>query len=106
MMRLTTLMALVSFSILSGVALTSQSIEHEVVRAETEAPLGQKIYLENCAACHGERGDGKGSEAQKLKTKPRDFTGGIYKFRSTPSGSLPLDDDIMKTISTGVRGTS
>ncbi len=50
--------------------------------------------------------DGKGPQAHKLKTKPRDFISGIYKFRSTPSGSLPQDDDIFRTISRGVRGTS
>ena len=66
----------------------------------------ERIYLDNCAACHGDRGDGKGPEADRLKIKPRDFTGGTYKFRSTPSGSLPLDDDIFRTISRGVRTTS
>jgi cytochrome c oxidase cbb3-type subunit I/II len=77
----------------------------QVARAE-ELALGEKVYRENCAACHGEKGDGKGPQADRLKTKPRDFTTGIYKFRSTPSGSLPLDDDIFRTISRGVRGTS
>ncbi|MEX0805765.1 MAG: c-type cytochrome [Candidatus Binatia bacterium] len=74
--------------------------------AQAAPTAGERVYLESCAACHGERGDGKGPEAERLKTKPRDFTGGIYKFRSTPSGSLPLDEDIFRTISQGVRGTS
>ncbi len=77
-----------------------------VARAEENLTLGEKVYRENCAACHGKKGDGKGPEADRLKTKPRDFTMGIYKFRSTPSGSLPLDDDVLRTISRGVRGTS
>ena len=68
--------------------------------------LGKRIYLQNCAACHGEKGDGKGPEADRLKTKPRDFTTGKYKFRSTPSGSLPTDEDIFRSISQGVRTTS
>jgi cytochrome c oxidase cbb3-type subunit 2 len=76
------------------------------VRADENPALGERIYRENCAACHGEKGDGKGPEAQRLKTKPRDFTAGIYKFRSTPSGSLPLDQDIFAAVSRGVRGTS
>lgn len=78
-------------------------------RVEAAAPdieLGKRIYAENCAACHGQKGDGRGPEADRLTTKPRDFTGGIYKFRSTPSGSLPLDKDIFQTISAGVRTTS
>jgi mono/diheme cytochrome c family protein len=76
------------------------------VQAAADIKLGGKIYIENCAACHGQKGDGKGPEANRLKTKPRDFTTGNYKFRSTPSGSLPLDQDIFRTISRGVTATS
>ena len=74
--------------------------------AQAAPTAGERVYLESCAACHGERGDGNGPEADRLKTKPRDFTSGIYKFRSTPSGSLPLDQDILRTVLNGVRGTS
>jgi cytochrome c oxidase cbb3-type subunit 2 len=77
-----------------------------VADAEENLALGEKVYGENCAACHGPKGDGKGPEASRLKTKPRDFMTGNYKFRSTPSGSLPLDQDIFQTISRGVRSTS
>ena len=76
------------------------------VQAEVDLKLGEKVYRENCAACHGEKGNGKGSSAGTLRTKPRDFTGGIYKFRSTHSGSPPLDQDILRTITKGVRATS
>ena len=41
-----------------------------------------------------------------MTIKPRDFTAGVYKLRSTPSGSLPLDQDIFRSISRGVRTTS
>jgi cytochrome c oxidase cbb3-type subunit 2 len=77
-----------------------------IVQAQTDIELGERVYLENCAACHGQRGDGRGPEADRLKIKPRDFTTGNYKFRSTPSGSLPLDEDLFRTISRGVRTTS
>jgi len=97
------ILLLAVFSIL-GSAVGSGS--PRVVRAAEDPALGERIYRENCAACHGEKGDGKGPQADRLKTKPRDFTTGIYKFRSTLSGSLPLDQDIFKTISRGVRGTS
>ncbi len=66
---------------------------------------GRRIFEKRCAVCHGERGDSKGSRAGELNTKPRDFTLGVYKFRSTPSGSLPMDEDIYTSISAGVRGT-
>jgi cytochrome c oxidase cbb3-type subunit 2 len=74
--------------------------------AEGELKLGERIYQENCAACHGDKGDGKGPQADRLSTKPRNFASGIYKFRTTASGSLPLDQDIFRTITRGVRGTS
>jgi high-affinity iron transporter len=32
------------------------------------------LYVQNCAACHGEAGDGHGPEAAKLDTPPVDFT--------------------------------
>jgi cytochrome c oxidase cbb3-type subunit 2 len=94
-------------SLILGISfLYSGDNQLRVVQAAAGIELGEKIYLENCAACHGQKGDGKGPEAGRLKTKPRDFTTGNYKFRSTPSGSLPLDQDIFRTISHGVRATS
>lgn len=66
---------------------------------------GRRVYLANCAICHGEDGDGKGQGAVQLRVKPRDLRTGSFKFRSTPSGSLPQDDDLEKTLIRGVRGT-
>jgi cytochrome c oxidase cbb3-type subunit I/II len=80
--------------------------DNPIARAEQNLKLGERVYRENYTACHGEKGDGKGPQADRLKTKPRDFTGGIYKFRSTPSGWLPLDNDLARTITRGVRGTA
>ena len=67
---------------------------------------GNFIFETRCAVCHGLKGDGKGEEAYRLQIKPRDFTYGVYKFRSTPSGDLPTDEDLFKTISRGLHGTA
>ncbi len=67
---------------------------------------GETIYARYCVGCHGLTGDGKGAAAEMLIVKPRDFTKGIFKFRSTPSGTLPTDEDLYKIISRGVYRTS
>jgi cytochrome c oxidase cbb3-type subunit 2 len=67
---------------------------------------GREIYRDHCAGCHGERGDGAGPAATFLMPLPRDFTAGVFKFRSTPSGSLPTDGDLFRTITRGVRWTA
>jgi cytochrome c oxidase cbb3-type subunit 2 len=66
----------------------------------------EKLYLRHCAACHGEKGDGQGPGAYLLFPKPRDFTRGVYKFRSTPTGAPPTDTDLLRTLKRGVAGTS
>ncbi len=73
---------------------------------ENSIKAGKATYKEVCAECHGPKGDGKGERADELDTKPRDFTLGIYKFRSTPNAFPPTDDDIFTTISRGLHGTS
>ncbi|MCG8016323.1 MAG: c-type cytochrome [Candidatus Thiodiazotropha sp. 'RUGA'] len=38
-----------------------------------DASRGQRYYLQNCAACHGVKGDGKGPRAYFILPKPRNF---------------------------------
>lgn len=69
--------------------------------------LGRAVYARRCAGCHGERGDGAGPSARFMIPRPRDFTTGIFKFRSTPGkDSLPTDADLYGTITHGLWGTS
>jgi mono/diheme cytochrome c family protein len=59
-------------------------------------------YRRYCVGCHGPIGDGNGEVAQWLEPKPRDFTLGIFKCRSTPTGTLPTDQDLYDTIGRGL----
>lgn len=81
----------------------AQPPESQRQRLEGE---GKEVYLRYCAGCHGEKGDGKGPAAAMLIVKPRDFQSGIFKFGSTPSGSLPTDEDLYKVITRGLYRTS
>lgn len=41
---------------------------------DEELAIGKEIFQANCADCHGENGNGRGSQAASLTTRPSDFT--------------------------------
>ena len=67
---------------------------------------GRLIYFKRCSFCHGLEGDGNGPAADFLDPRPRDFTAGTYKFRTTQSGELPTDEDLFRTVSRGLTATA
>ncbi len=81
---------------------------HRASAGETESAranlvLGSAVYQRECALCHGTGGKGDGPAARFLNPRPRDFTRGIFKFRSTLL--LPTDEDLFRIISQGMPGT-
>src|ERR1700691_2599402 len=70
------------------------------------APDAQYQYRRYCVGCHGELGDGNGENATWMEPpvlqKPRNFQLGIFKCRSTPTGTLPTDQDLFDTIGRGM----
>ncbi|HTM22436.1 MAG TPA: c-type cytochrome, partial [Kofleriaceae bacterium] len=64
------------------------------------------LYDRLCSPCHGEAGDGAGPAASWLWPRPRDFTRGEFKWRSTVAGQPPTDADLALVIEHGVPGTS
>jgi cytochrome c oxidase cbb3-type subunit 2 len=89
-----------------GITLLSfRPSELEAQPSRQTLSLGQQIYQVNCAVCHGVAGDGNGPAASMFRIRPRDFRTGIFKFRSTASGSLPTDDDLLRTVTRGLRWT-
>ncbi len=75
-------------------------------QAPAASEAGKVLYDDKCAHCHGIEGAGDGSAAENLLPRPRDFTRGIYKIRSTESGQLPTDQDLFDIISNGMPGSS
>lgn len=67
---------------------------------------GKEVYDRRCVGCHGASGNGNGPAATFLEVRPRNFNYAVFKFRVTPSGSLPTDGDLLRTITRGVRGTA
>jgi len=68
--------------------------------------LGKEVYRGYCAICHGENGQGNGWRAHMLYPKPRNFTRGIFRFKTTESGDLPTDRDLFRTVSVGLQSTA
>lgn len=66
---------------------------------------GRAVYERHCLGCHGEEGRGNGPAAPFLETRPRDFTLGKYRYRSTELGHLPLDGDLYRSIFRGLPGS-
>ncbi|MBV9607933.1 MAG: cytochrome c [Acidobacteria bacterium] len=77
-------------------------IESHVGNITGHGPSAKENYRRYCVGCHGELGDGNGENAQWLDPKPRDFTTAVFKCRSTPTGTLPTDEDLYDTIARGL----
>ncbi|MDX1622923.1 MAG: c-type cytochrome [Gemmatimonadota bacterium] len=71
-----------------------------------ENARGKAVYDRWCAGCHGIEGEGDGPAEAYMLPRPRDFTMGLYEIRSTPSGQLPTDADILEVIDEGMPGTA
>src|SRR5216110_2997852 len=71
-----------------------------------DTTAGKKVYVKWCAGCHGDGGAGDGTAAAHMLPRPRNFTGAIYKIRTTASGQLPTDADLMRAIDEGLPGSA
>ncbi len=63
------------------------------------------LFANQCAMCHGPTGAGDGPAAYLLSPRPRDFTTGIFRFKSTLEPQPPTLDDLTRTISNGIART-
>ena len=67
---------------------------------------GKKVYFKRCVWCHGVEGGGDGPSAERLYTRPRNFIQGTFKIRTTDSGELPMESDLIKTVKNGLQGSA
>jgi mono/diheme cytochrome c family protein len=71
-----------------------------------DTPLGPRIYAQRCAVCHGPDGRGNGPAAPSLIPRPRDFTKGQFKYKSTPPVQPPTDEDLVRVITNGLTASA
>ncbi len=74
--------------------------------ADAAASRGRLVYEQYCVGCHGEAGQGDGPASRWLSPLPRDFQKGNFKFRSTPSGELPTEEDLLHVVACGLQGSA
>jgi DMSO reductase family type II enzyme heme b subunit len=74
--------------------------------AAQDAGTGEAIYRTWCVECHGAEGRGDGPAADRMLPRPRDFVGARYQIRTTASGELPTDADLLRVMSEGLHGTT
>ena len=65
---------------------------------DRDAPLGTRVFAQRCAVCHGPDGKGNGPAAPSMFPRPRDFSSGILKYKSTAAGEPPTDEDLLRTV--------
>ncbi|MGH9530189.1 MAG: c-type cytochrome [Terriglobales bacterium] len=82
--------------------LNSPAATSHIGNVTGNAKAAAEDYRRYCVGCHGDLGDGNGENAVWLDPKPRDFQLGEFKCRSTPSGTLPTDEDLYNTIARGL----
>lgn len=74
--------------------------------AAQDTTKGRVVYVKWCAECHGVEGNAEGAAEHYMLPEPRDFTGAVYKIRTTASGNLPTDADLLRAIDEGLPGTA
>lgn len=85
-----------------AVAPAAQAQESHIGKLTGHADAGKPLYFRYCWGCHGPHGDGNGENAQYLNPMPRNFAAATFKCRSTPTGTLPTDEDLYNAITRGL----
>lgn len=94
---------LAAFGLLLAAALCAPT---QAGAAPGNAQNGAKTYNKRCWWCHGKKGEANGPAAPFLVPPPRDFSLGVYKYKtSAPTTPLPRDEDLFNRITNGMPGT-
>lgn len=78
---------------------------NDEIQAQRVKLSATESYQFRCAVCHGEEGAGDGPAAEFLYPKPRDFTLGLFKYKTSPGTLPPRDEDLVTAIKHGLEGT-
>lgn len=103
-----------------GVALTLYALSRRGREADGQAPEGaispaqiavdpmrhsRDLFVQNCAGCHGETGDGEGVAARFLYPRPRNFRENQFRVVTT-ANKVPSESDLVQVITRGMPGSA
>ena len=61
-----------------------QTVPEALLASDEARRKGERLFLQNCALCHGERGDGHGIRREGLTRLPRDLTSTAWRRSTSP----------------------
>lgn len=105
--------AILSFALLTSLAFPAgafaQQSESHIGKVTGHSDAGKQLFYRYCWGCHGFRGDGNGENwlptgsflEPYMNIQPRNFATATFKCRSTPTGTLPTDQDLYNAIERG-----
>ncbi|HEX4536776.1 MAG TPA: cytochrome c [Candidatus Acidoferrum sp.] len=84
--------------------------ESHIGKVTGHSESGKQLFYRYCWGCHGFRGDGNGENwlppgtwlEPYMNIQPRNFVAGTFKCRSTPTGTLPTDQDLYNSLVRGL----
>ena len=80
--------------------------EAHIGKLTGHSETGRQLYYRFCWGCHGFRGDGNGENGPYLNILPRNFVAATFKCRSTPTGTLPTDEDLYNSLGRGLNNSN
>src|SRR6202521_471400 len=101
-MNITKLFVGIATLLFAPLLVSAQQGESHIGKLNGHAGAGKQLYYRYCWGCHGFRGDGNGENAPYLNILPRNFVAATFKCRSTPTGTLPTDEDLYNSLVRGV----
>ena len=107
--------AVIAILLATPLLVPAQQGESHIGKVTGHADSGKQLYFRYCWGCHGFRGDGNGENwlptggypnSPSLNIQPRNFVAGTFKCRSTPTGTLPTDQDLYDSLVRGLTNSS
>jgi cytochrome c oxidase cbb3-type subunit 2 len=114
-MNITKWSAVIAILLAAPVLVLAQQGESHIGKVSGNAGAGKQLYYRYCWGCHGFRGDGNGenwmptgsfADSPYLNIQPRNFVAATFKCRSTPTGTLPTDQDIYNSLVRGLTNSN